>query len=409
MDEALKLPGLANSWSMPIRGRIDMLTTGVRTPIGLKITGNSAEEIEQAGVQIGEALRSVQGTRGVFAERVGQGHYLDFQWNREALAQAGITLEEAQAAVQHAIGGENVTMMVEGRERYPVNVRYASDFRNDPQALGRVLVQTARGQRQVPISELAEIRTTSGPVMLRNENGLLTGYVYVDLLGTDFAGYIDQANRAIRDNVKLPPGYSISWTGQYEAIVSTRRQLEEIVPLTLLLIFLLLYLNTRSLPKSLIVLLAVPFSAIGAIWALYLLGYNMSIAVWVGLVALMGVDAETGVFMLLYLDEAYDRAKLENRLNGLADLRHAVLEGAARRVRPKFMTVATMFVGLLPVLWSTGTGSEVMKRIAAPMVGGILTSFLLELIVYPPIYYFWKSRVQPKLIPEPIPVPVDNL
>jgi len=274
-------------------------------------------------------------------------------------------------------------------------VRYMRDFRGDLESLGRVLVPAAGGQRQIPAAELAEIRTTSGPTMLRNEDGLLTGYVYIDVSGRDFVEYVDEANRAIRDKVTLSQGYAISWAGQYEAIARMETRLAEIVPLTLLLIFLLLYMNTRSLPNTLIVLLAVPFSAIGAIWALYLLGYHMSIAVWVGLIALFGVDAETGVFMLLYLDQAYDRAKRENRLNGPADLKRAILEGTARRVRPKFMTVSTMFVGLLPIMWSTGTGSDVMKRIAAPMVGGILTSFALELVVYPVIYYSWKSRFTP--------------
>ena len=392
MNRALTIPGVANAWSMPIRGRVDMLTTGVRTPIGIKIAGNRIDEIEQIGTQIAALLPAVPGTRGVFAERAGEGRFLDFRWNRTALAAAGITIDDAQAAVQYGVGGENVTTIVEGRERYPVNVRYLSDFRSDRQALGRILVPAARGQRQIPLAELADIQTNSGPVMLRTEDGMLTGYVYVDFAGTDFAGYIAEADRVVRDKLKLPAGSSIAWTGQYESIVSARRQLVVIVPVTLLLIVLLLYLNTRSMPKTLIVLLAGPFSAIGAVWSLYLLGYPTSVAVWVGLIALMGVDAETGIFMLLYLDEAYDRARQENRLQDSAALKQAVLEGAARRVRPKFMTVATMFAGLLPILWSTGTGSEVMKRIAAPMVGGILTSFALELIVYPPIYFWWRSR-----------------
>ncbi len=402
MDAALKIPGVANSWSMPVRGRLDMLTTGVRTPLGIKVTGNSVDGIERIGLQIAEVLPSLNATRSVFAERAGQGRFLDFRWNRVALARAGITVDEAQTAIQYAIGGENVTVMVQGRERYPVNVRYAPDFRADLQALGRVLVPAPGGQRQIPIAELAEIRTTSGPAMLRNEDGLLTGYVYVDLRGSDYAGYVDEADRMIRDRVALPSGYSIAWTGEYEAMARTKRQLMEIVPLTLLLIVLLLYISTRSLPKTLLVLLAVPFSGVGAIWILYVLGYHVSVAVWVGLIALMGVDAETGVFMILYLDDAYDRATREHRLTDLADLRRAVLEGAARRVRPKFMTVATMFFGLVPIMWSTGTGSDVMKRIAAPMVGGIFTSFVLELVVYPVIYYTWKSRVHRRTSPEPI-------
>jgi Cu(I)/Ag(I) efflux system membrane protein CusA/SilA len=392
MNEALTIPGVANAWSMPVRGRIDMLATGLRTPLGLKITGSSVDEIERIGARIEAILSSVPGTRGVFAEKAGQGRFLDFRWNRGALNRAGITIDEAQTAIQHAIGGENVSVIVQGRERYPVNVRYAYDFRADLQALGRVLVPAAGGQRQIPIAELADIRNTAGPSMLRNEDGLLTGYVYVDLAGRDYGGYVGAADRAIRDAVTLPSGYAISWTGQYEAMARTRRQLMEIIPLTLLLILLLLYINTRSLARTLIVLLAVPFSAVGAIWAIYLLGYHMSVAVWVGLIALLGVDAETGVFMLLYLDEACDRALREQRLNSAGDLEEAVLEGAARRVRPKVMTVATMFLGLLPIMWSNGAGSEVMKRIAAPMIGGIFTSFLLELLVYPAIYHSWRSR-----------------
>jgi Cu(I)/Ag(I) efflux system membrane protein CusA/SilA len=391
MNEALTIPGVANAWSMPIRGRIDMLATGVRSPIGLKVSAKSVDEIERIGADVVARLPHVKGTRGVFAEPLGQGRFLDFRWNREALARAGITIDEAQTAVQYAIGGENVTVMLEGRERYPVNVRYFGDFRSDLESLRRVLVSPANGQRHVPISDLAEVRTTPGPAMLRNENGLLTGYVYVDLAGRDPAGYVAEADQVIRNGVKLPAGSSISWTGQYEAVARMKQQLRGVIPVTLLLVVLLLYLNTRSLPKTLIVLLAVPFSAIGAVWALYLLGYHLSIAVWVGLIALMGVDAETGVFMLLYLDDAYDRA-WQKRMDGPIDLTQVVVDGAARRVRPKFMTVATMFLGLLPIMWSTGAGSDVMKRIAAPMVGGILTSFLLELIVYPAVYHSWRSR-----------------
>jgi Cu(I)/Ag(I) efflux system membrane protein CusA/SilA len=395
MNRALTLPGVINTWSMPIRGRVDMLATGVRTPLGLKIAGPRIAEIERLGSEIGVRLSSVQGTRGAFAERGGEGRFVDVHWNRTALAAAGIAVDDAQAAIRYGIGGENVTTISEGRERYPVAVRYPNEVRSNPHALGQVLIQGTNEQRQFRLDEIADIKTTRGPVMIRNEDGLLTGYVYLDISRRDFGGYMREADRIVRDTVKLPAGYTILWTGQYEAIERTNRQLVEIVPLTLLLVFLLLYVSTRSIAKTFIVLLACPFSAIGAVWALYLLGYQISVAVWVGLIALIGIDAETGVFMLLYLDDAYERAKQENRLNTPADLRRAILEGAARRVRPKFMTVATMCLGLLPVLWSTGTGSEVMKRIAAPMVGGILTSFALELIVYPPIYCLWRSRQQP--------------
>ncbi len=404
MNEALQVPGLANGWTMPIKGRIDMLTTGIRTPIGLKISGADVAAIEAIGSKIEALLPAVQGTRSAFAERTGSGFFLDFKWDREQLAFAGLTMDQAQAAVQNAIGGETVTTTVEGRERYSVNVRYLRDFRQDLPALRRVLVADEKGQRQIPIGQLAEIEVSSGPSMIRNEDGLLTGYVYVDLAGSDPRSYIEEADRLIRDKVPLPPGFTVSWSGQYEAMERVQERMKVVLPLTVFLIFLLLYLNTRSMTKTWIVLLAVPFSCIGAVWLLYLLGYNMSIAVWVGLIALLGVDAETGVFMLLYLDIAYEQAKKEGRLRSLAELRTAVLEGAVTRLRPKFMTTATLFLGLVPIMWSIGTGSDVMKRIAAPLIGGIFTSFLLELIVYPIIFEAWKwhSEVKKKM-PETAP------
>jgi Cu(I)/Ag(I) efflux system membrane protein CusA/SilA len=396
MNEALRLPGLTSGWTMPIKGRIDMLTTGIRTPIGLKISGADTSVIEEIGSRIEALLPAVKGTRSAFAERTGSGYFLDFTWNREQLAFFGLTMEQAQAAVQNAIGGETVTTTVEGRQRYPVNVRYQQDFRTDLPALRRVLVAGADGRKQIPVGELAEIEFASGPSMIRNEDGLLTGYVYVDIAARDPRSYIEEANRLIRDKVTLPPGYAASWSGQYEAMERVRERLQTVVPFTLFLIALLLYLNTRSLTKTGIVLLAVPFSAIGAVWLLYLLGYNMSIAVWVGLIALLGVDAETGVFMLLYLDISYEQAKKEGRLRNLSDLRAAVLHGAVTRLRPKFMTTATTFLGLVPIMWSIGTGSDVMKRIAAPLIGGIFTSFLLELIIYPVIFETWKWHTEVK-------------
>jgi Cu(I)/Ag(I) efflux system membrane protein CusA/SilA len=390
MNDALQLPGVSNAWTMPIKGRIDMLTTGIRTPIGLKISGDDVKRIEEIGGQVESLLRSVPGTRSAFAERTGAGYFLDFDWNRKELARYGLSIDDAQAVIQSAIGGEDVTSTIEGRERYSVNVRYMRDYRSTLEALGRVLVPTVGGQRQIPISQLATIHTSSGPSMVRDENGLLTGYVYVDIAGRDLSGYIDEARLSLRDKLKLPPGYAIAWSGQYESMQRVHQRLLTMLPLTLLLILLLLYANTRSLAKTSIIVLAVPFSAVGAIWFLYLVGYNMSIAVWVGLIALLGVDAETGVFMLLYLDLAYEHAKQEGRMRNLADLREAILHGAARRIRPKFMTVATMALGLIPIMWSTGTGADLMKRIAAPMIGGIFTSFFLELLVYPAIYEIWK-------------------
>ena len=406
-DESLKVPGVTNAWTMPVRGRIDMLSTGMRTPIGLKIAGPDLGKVEQIGSRVESILSRVKGTRGVFAERTGTGYFLDFDWNRDHLARYGLSIEDAQLAVENAIGGEDVTTAVLGRERYPVNVRYMRDFRSDLGSLQRLLVPA--GQRQIALGELAEIHATSGPAMIRDENGMLTGYVYVDTTDRDPAGYISEGGALLRDQLKLEPGYSISWAGQYEAMQRVEHRLWRIVPLTLALVVLLLYANTRSSVKTMIVLLAVPFSAVGAIFFLALAGYNMSVGVWVGLIALLGIDAETGVYMLLYLDLAYEEAKRQGRLSSYAELTEAIVQGAAKRLRPKFMTFATMCVGLLPILWSTGTGSEVMKRIAAPMVGGIFTSFLLELLVYPAIYAVWRQRsigkeIEPAVIAAPTEV-----
>jgi Cu(I)/Ag(I) efflux system membrane protein CusA/SilA len=396
MNEALKLPGVSNAWTMPIKGRIDMLTTGIRTPVGLKISGANLVQIEQIGAQAEAALRQMKGTRSVFAERTGGGYFLDIDWNRDELARYGLSIDQAQEAVQNAIGGENIATTIEGRERYAVNVRYQRDFRSNPEAIGRVLVPLDGGRKQISLSQLAEVSVASGPAMIRDEDGLLTGYVYVDIAGQDPGSYIEEADRLLREKLELPAGYAVAWSGQYEAMQRVRERLWIVVPLTLLLIVMLLYLNTRSLVKTAIVLLAVPFSAVGAVWFIHLLGYNMSIGVWVGLIALLGVDAETGVFMLLYLDLAYKQARQEGRLNTLADLRAAIIQGAAKRIRPKFMTAATMLLGLVPIMWSTGTGADVMKHIAAPMVGGIFTSFLMELVVYPAIYEIWKWNFEMK-------------
>ncbi|MCX6924848.1 MAG: CusA/CzcA family heavy metal efflux RND transporter, partial [Verrucomicrobia bacterium] len=396
MNAALKVPGLANGWTMPIKGRIEMLSTGIRTPLGLKIAGADLAVIEQLGTNVENVLQHVEGTRSVFAERTGSGYFLDIEWDREALARHGLGLEQAQDAVQHAIGGENVTTVIQGQERYPVNVRYLRDFRSDLSALEQVLVAADDGQVQIPLAQLAQVKTRPGPAMIRDENGLLTGQVYIDVSGSDLQGYLARADRALKARFSLPAGYALLWSGEYEAMQRVSRRLQVIVPLTLLLIFFLIHLNTGSLAKTMIVLLAVPFSAVGAVWLLYLLGYNLNVAVWVGLIALLGVDAETGVFMLIYLDLAYQQAKSEGRLRGLADLRQAIRYGAVQRLRPKVMTVATMFIGLVPIMWSTGTGSDVMKRIAAPMVGGIFTSFILELLVYPSIYELWKWHTELK-------------
>jgi Cu(I)/Ag(I) efflux system membrane protein CusA/SilA len=392
LNDALRLPGLSNAWTMPIKARIDMLSTGIRTPLGLKISGADLAEIERIGAAAESLLRPLAGTRGVFGERTFGGYFLDIRWEREALAQYGLTIAEAQQVVSAAIGGQLATQTVEGRERHTVRVRYLADFRSDVEAVQRVLVPTKDGRQQIPLGRLAEVERVPGPGMIRNEDGLLTGYVYIDLADRDPASYVEEAEPLLRAELDLPPGYAVSWSGQFEAIQRMRDKLIVVLPLTLLLILLLLYLNTRSMVKTSIVLLAVPFSAIGAVWLLWGLDYNLSVAVWVGMIALLGVDAETGVFMLLYLDLAYDQAKKENRLRNRAELREAICEGAVQRLRPKFMTAATTFIGLMPILLATGAGSDVMKRIATPMIGGILTSFLLELLIYPVIYEMWKER-----------------
>jgi len=394
MNRALKLPGVNNSWTMPIRGRIDMLTTGIRTPVGLKIAGADLQKIQEIGGEIESLLAPVKGTRTVLAERTAEGQFLDLEWDRENLARYGISIDDAQKVVENAIGGDNISTVVLGQERYRVNVRYQRDFRSDLGALGRIPLP-AGTQGQVPLSNLARISLLSGPAMIRNENGLLTGYVYVDLADRDPGSYVHEANQVLREHLKLPTGYSISWSGQYEVMQRVNQRLKLVVPATLFLICLLLYMNTGSLTKTTIVLLAVPFSAVGAVWFIYLAGYNMSVAVWVGLIALLGIDAETGVFMLLYLDLAYEQAKREDRLQNLQHLRDAIVHGAAKRLRPKFMTFAITCIGLLPIMWATGTGSDVMKRIAAPMVGGIFTSFILELLIYPAVYEVWRRNSLP--------------
>lgn len=396
MNTEVQLPGVSSAWTMPIKARIDMLTTGVRTPIGIKIYGSDLDQIQRLGTEIESLMPRIAGTRSVFAERTGGGYFVDFKWNRDELGRYGLSIDDAQSVVMSAVGGENVTTTVEGRERYPVNVRYLRDLRSDISRLERVLVPVMNGQAQVPVSQLASIQFVSGPAMIRDENGMLNGYVYVDISGRDVGSYVQEAKNLLRDKLNLPPGYTLAWSGQYEAMERVRQRLTTVLPLTLFLILMLLYLNTKSFAKTLIILLAVPFSAVGAIWFLYMLGYNMSIGVWVGLIALMGVDAETAVFMLLYLDLAFEQAKKEGCLGSLAGLQEAIMHGAVKRIRPKMMTVTCMFLGLVPIMWSAGAGADVMKRIAAPMIGGIFTSFILELVVYPAIYEVWKWHFEVK-------------
>jgi Cu(I)/Ag(I) efflux system membrane protein CusA/SilA len=394
LDAALHLPGISNAWTMPIKGRLDMLSTGIRTPIGIKVSGADLGVIQKIGLEVEAAIQKMPETRSVFAERVAGGYFLDFVLDRDKLARYGLSVDDANMMVMTAVGGDNQTTTIEGRQRYGVNVRYARDFREDVDALKRVLLPLPGGQGQIPMAEIAEVKLVEGPSMIRDENGLLTGYVYVDFDTSkiDVGRYVERAKQAVIAGLKLPTGYALSWSGQYENMLRVKERLKIIVPITLVLIFGLLYLNTKSSFKAGVVMLAVPFSAVGAIWLLYILGYNVSIAVWVGMIALMGLDAETGVFMLLFLDLSHDEAKARGQLRTTGDLVEAIIHGAVKRVRPKAMTVSAAFIGLLPIMWSTGTGADLMKRIAAPMVGGLVTSFAMELMVYPAVYYLWRRK-----------------
>jgi copper/silver efflux system protein len=397
MNAALQLPGISNAWTMPIKGRLDMLSTGIRTPVGIKISGADLSVIERTALEAEALLQKVPGTRSVYAERVAGGYFLDFRLRRDRLARYGLTIDDANMMVMTAVGGDNQGMTIEGRQRVPINVRYARDYREDFTALKRVLLPLPGGG-QIPMEEIADVEMVSGPSMIRDENGLLAGYIFVDFDTSkiDVGSYVDRAKLALAAGLRVPTGYALAWSGQYENMLRVKERLKVILPLTLVLIFGLLYLNTKSAFKAAVVMLAVPFSAIGAVWLLWLLGYNVSIAVWVGMIALMGLDAETGVFMLLFLDLSHDEARARGALRTRGDLVEAVIHGAVKRVRPKAMTVSAAFIGLLPIMWSTGIGADLMKRIAAPMVGGLVTSFLLELLVYPAIFHVWRARVLPE-------------
>lgn len=402
LDAQMKFPGVSNAWTMPIKNRIDMLSTGIRTPIGIKVFGSDLKEIERIGAEIESIVKEVPGTRSVFAERTNQGYFLDFNLKREQLARYGLTIKEAELVITSAIGGEPITTTVEGRERYTINIRYARELRDTLPKLKRVLVPTTSGA-QIPLEQLAEINLLSGPGMIRDENGSLAGYVYIDITGRDIGSYVEEAKKKVRENLKLPTGYSLVWSGQYENMLRVRERLKIVVPITLFLIFVLLFMNTKSAVKATIVMLAVPFSLIGAVWLLYILDYNISIAVWVGMIALMGLDAETGVFMLLFLDLSYYEAIRRGKMKSTQDLHDAIIHGAVKRIRPKMMTVCAAVIGLVPIMWSTGAGADMMKRVAAPMVGGLFTSFILELLVYPPIYAIWKWKYEMKQGQEEIP------
>ena len=407
MNDALNIPGVANSFTMPIKARIDMLATGIRTPVGIKILGPNLEEIEKIGMTLEHHLRDVPGTRSVYAERVATGYFLDIVVNREGIARYGLAVDDVNEVIQTAIGGMNLTTTVEGRARYPVNIRYPRELRSDVDKLKRILVPVMAagsvspvisspmaatgGSLQVPLGELADFRVIRGATSIKSEEGLMASYVYIDITGRDVGSYVEDARKKAA-TIKLPEGYRLVWSGEYEYILKTHERLKLIIPFTLLIIFVILFLNTRSVTKTAIVLLAVPFSLVGSFWLLYLLNYNLSIAVWVGIIALAGLDAETGVVMLLYLDLAYEKWKKEGLLKTKSDLENAIMFGAVKRIRPKMMTVCVILAGLIPIMFSSGTGADVMKRIAAPMVGGVITSTILELIIYPAIYMIWRSR-----------------
>ncbi len=395
MNNAIQIPGLTNAWTMPIKTRIDMLSTGIKTPVGIKIAGPDLNVLQRIGKEIEEAAKTIPGTRSAYAERSVGGNYVDFNIDREAIARYGLTIGDVQDVFMSAVGGMNITKTVEGLERYPVNLRYQRDYRENLEAIKRVLVATPQGG-SIPLDELGTIEVKKGPPMIKSENARPNTWVYIDIKDIDVGTYVDRAKEIIDKKVTLPPGYSIKWSGQFEYMERASKHLMLVIPLTILIVIVLLYMNTKSMLKTGIVLLALPFSMVGAIWYLYIAGFHLSVAVWVGIIALLGVDAETGVVMLLYLDIAYEKFKSKGLLKNIASLKEAIFEGAVKRVRPKLMTVLTMLFGLLPILIGMGTGSDVMKRIAAPMVGGILTSLILELTVYPAIFFSIKKREMKK-------------
>jgi copper/silver efflux system protein len=391
LDKRVHLPGVTNAWTMPIKTRIDMLSTGIKTPIGIKITGADLQVLQKLGEQVEPVVNSLPGTRSVFAERVAGGSYIDFVIKREEASRYGLTVDDVNDVIQSAIGGMNVTTTVEGLERYPVNVRYLRDLRSNPEALRRVLISTPTGE-QIPIEQVADIFTRVGPPSIKTEGARPQAWIYVDINpDQDIGSYVEKAKREVLEKVKLPAGYSIQWSGQYEYMQQARERLKVVIPITIMVVFLLLYLNFRNLTKVLIVMLTLPFAVVGGVWYMYFLGYNMSVAVMVGFIALVGVTAEIGVVMLIYLDHAFEAKRKEKGRIGSADLHEAVMSGAAERVRPIAMTACAVIAGLLPIMWSSETGSRVMKRIVAPMIGGMVTSTVLSLVIIPIIYLIWRA------------------
>lgn len=407
LNNTVQIPGLNNAWTMPIKTRIDMLSTGIKTPVGIKIAGPDLPELERIAIEVEATLRNVPGTTSVIAERVMGGRFIEFEIDREAIARYGLTMGDVQDVLSVALGGMPLTTTVEGLQRYTVNLRYDRDFRSDLRALREdIIVPTPTGA-QIPLGQLATVKVVDGPMGIKSEGASPNAWVYVDIRGVDVGTYVQTAMHAVNaavanGQIKLPAGYNIFWSGQFEYMMRAKQRLMIVVPLTLLIITLIIYLNTRSLIKTAIVMLAVPFSLVGAFWTLYLLHYNLSVAVWVGIIALAGLDAETGVVMLLYLDLAFEDWKKRGAMRNVADLKDAIYHGAVKRVRPKAMTACVIIAGLAPILWSHGAGADVMKRIATPMIGGVITSTLMELLVYPAIFYIWRARGFKKQNAEPI-------
>jgi Cu(I)/Ag(I) efflux system membrane protein CusA/SilA len=395
MNSVVNEPGIANTWPMPIQNRTAMLSTGIKTPVGIKIMGPDLQMLSNLADQASAILLSVPGTTSAAPERAFGGYYLDITVNREKAARYGLTTGDVQDVISTAMGGMQTSTAIEGLERYPINVRYARDLRNDPSAIQQILVPTPAGP-QIPLGALADIKINPGPPMIQSENARCTATIPISTSGRDLGGFIADAQKALAQKLQLPPGYTILWAGDFQQIQEANARLRWAIPLTLLIIIVLLYAATHSWFRVGVVLLAVPFSLVGALWFVYLLGYNTSTALWVGMIALAGLDAETGLVMLLYLDNSYERFKSENRMNNRHDLRQAVHDGAVRRIRPKTMTVAAAFIGLVPLLWETGSGADVLRRLAAPMIGGLFTSFLMELMIYPIIFYVAKSLLLPR-------------
>ena len=391
MDKAIHFPGLTNAWTMPIKARTDMLSTGIKTPVGIKVMGENLDTLNELGKKIEAVVRKVPGTLSVYSERVVGGNYFDYKINRLAAARYGLTVGDVEDVIQSAIGGMDVTGTVEGLERYPVNVRYARDFRNHPGALKRILIPTPSGA-QIPITQVADISIHKGPPAIKTENTRKTAWIYVDVHGVDIGTYVQRAQKTVNAQVKMPAGYNLTWSGQYEYMQQARAKLIVVIPLALLVIFIIIYMNTKSVIKTGIIFIALPLSLVGCFWFLYLLGYNTSVAVWVGVIALAGIAAETGVVMLLYLDMAYELWKRKGRMHNRGDLMQAVHHGSVKRVRPIVMTISVIIAGLLPIMWSHGAGADVMKRIAAPMVGGVITAGIMNLVVFPVIYFIWRQR-----------------